>query len=109
MLSVDMPLIKTLTLRRVLHLAGDADIAVIRSADGRVHPLCGLYSKSCRRAIGELIQSGKLRVDNLFSNSRLKVTFLDACDLGCDPMELANINTPEDLSFIRKFLSRPDW
>ena len=102
--SVDTPFVRSEMIR---YLAGfvssDHDVYVFRDAD-RVHPLCGIYSRTVLPVAEKMIMEGRYRMMDLLSCVRTKYVSLEAGDF---PREtLSNINTPEDY---RKILSdRPE-
>lgn len=100
--AVDTPLIKTETLEKLIRLARDVDVAVVRTPDGRPHPLCGIYSKRCLGPILSLLESGRLRVDGLFEEPGVTVRYVEAHELDSSPEEFINLNTPEDFSRARQ-------
>lgn len=102
--SVDTPFVRSEMIR---YLAGfvssDYDAYVFRDTD-RVHPLCGIYSRTVLPVSEKMIREGRYRMMDLLSCVRTKYVSLEA---GGFPREtLSNINTPEDY---RKILSdRPE-
>jgi molybdopterin-guanine dinucleotide biosynthesis protein A len=66
--ACDMPLITTSFIELLLkkHEAGRPDITVPCDADGRVHPLCAIYSVSCLSAVESSLREERLRVDSVF-------------------------------------------
>ncbi len=98
--SVDTPFVRSEMIR---YLAGfvssDYDAYVFRDAD-RVHPLCGIYSRTVLPVSEKMIREGRYRMMDLLSGVRTKYVPLE--DGGFSRETLSNINTPEDY---RKILS----
>lgn len=102
--SVDLPFLETLFLRRLAALAanGGYDIVVPR-VDGRFHPLCAVYSARVRDDMAALVEADKLAPFFLFD--RVRTLAADADLLLADPLlaladpnldTLRNLNTPQD-------------
>jgi molybdopterin-guanine dinucleotide biosynthesis protein A len=106
-LAVDMPLVRTSTLRALLEAAPFEDITVACTPDGRDHPLCGAYSTRCMQPIREMLQRGRYRVDDLMHCPELAVRRIPCAELGCPPEEFSNINTPGELEMVRQRLALP--
>jgi molybdate transport system regulatory protein len=88
--SVDTPLVSTEMIEELYNERSGYE-AVIYHDSGRLHPLCGLYHRSCFNRIEETMSEGQ-RSMKKFVN-RLKVKILD---VGLNEKRLFNINTPED-------------
>jgi len=61
-LPVDVPLVPVEALRRLLSAAGGMNVAVMAEAGGRVHPLCGVYSRGALPALQAALAAGRYRV-----------------------------------------------
>ena len=96
--ACDMPFVRREMIR---YLAGfispDCDACVFRS-EGRVHPLCGIYSRTALPVAEEMIAEGKYRMMELLS--RVRTRYVDLSGSGLAGEALANINTPEDYARI---------
>lgn len=96
--ACDMPFVRSEMIR---YLAGfispDHDACVFRS-EGRVHPLCGIYSRTALPVAEEMIAEGKYRMMELLS--RVRTRYVDLSGSGFAGEALANINTPEDYARI---------
>ena len=92
-LPCDVPLF-TGTLARHLQEVmehSDSDALICVTEDERIHPLCGIYQKSCIPVLEKCLNSGNLRIMDALND--LKVHFYHA---GKDSWQLQNINTPEE-------------
>jgi len=103
--AVDLPLIATSTLQDLIAASKGADITMIRTPDGRKHPLCAVYSKRCIEPARKSLILGLRRVEHLLEYNTLSVRILNSEEIGGIPEEFTNINTPEDMEKARKLLS----
>lgn len=91
--ACDMPFFSGSLADILLNEYAGEDALVCRSADGKLHPLCGIYSKSCLPALEQSVAEGRLKLSRLLET-------LD-CRIFPVPEEygwrLTNVNTPEDL------------
>ena len=71
--------------------ADDCDVLISRTADGRAHPLCAVWRKSCAPVLAAHLRSGDCRLMNAAES--LNVKYLDP---GAYARCLTNVNTPED-------------
>ena len=71
------------------------DAWVCRAADG-LHPLCGVYRKSCLPALQDCLDRGRLRVRLALEAAGGQV--LDMAGSPFPPEVFSNINTPDDLA-----------
>lgn len=91
-LSCDIPFIHQGVLEYLIDSATGYDITIAKS-DSRIHPLIGVYQKTCLPVIKKNLEDKKLKVTGIFS--QLKVRELDMDDF--DAENFRNINSPEDL------------
>lgn len=69
----------------------DAVISV--EANGKVHPLCGVYCKSALPVLEEQILSDRNKVMAVLENLQVKYVTIDS---SIEAQQLSNINTPQD-------------
>ena len=74
----------------------DAVIAV--GADGKIHPLCGVYRKSTLPVLEEQIVSNQNRVMAALKKLQVKYVTIDSPS---ETRQLANINTPQDYEILK--------
>ena len=90
--ACDMPFVRS---GMILYLAGfvspNYDACVFRNG-GRVHPLCGIYSRTALPVAQEMIADGRYRMMELLSGVRTR--YVDLEGGGFAGETLANINTP---------------
>ena len=95
---VDLPLFET-ELFDLIHQAmadfAQADIYVLQSSDGRVHPACGYYRTSALSAAKERIHAQDYRLMSLLRHPDLHTVYVKTENARQDRM-LFNVNTPAD-------------
>ena len=92
----DAPFLHSGFVRRLAHLAGEADIAVPYEG-GRLHPLAAVYRVSVLPVISEMLDAGTLKLSILTERCgcrRVPGSVLRDVDPELD--SLRNINTPEE-------------
>ncbi len=106
-LATDLPLVSD-ALLLALVASPEAEAVVPRTGEGR-HALCGLFLRERVLALArERLAAGELALRDLFA--ALDTRWLEGADLAqLDPdgMALANLNTPEDLARIERWLASP--
>lgn len=97
----DMPLFKHGLAEYILSYAGnDTNVIILSDRNGRVHPLCGYYSKSTMPVLKKQILQGDFRMRNALRELRVKEVSLKH---SVYPDEtVANINTPEEYALLLK-------
>ena len=100
--ACDMPLLDAGAVEAVVEAAlerADRFDVVVPFCGGRTHPMHGAYRKGIAGAIGEMIRSGELRINELLG--RVRTLRLDAgyfSQRGVDiERSVANVNTAGDL------------
>jgi len=73
----------------------EMDALVTVDETGRVHPLCGVYSKRCLPVLEEHLRAGKFKIMRMLEHVSLKTIVLPECFSGS---VFENLNTPEDLA-----------
>lgn len=94
--ACDMPLFSEELAKALIRESEDLDVLICRDREGKLHPLCGVYSKQCLPAIESLIAQGDYRVRNLLKMVPSGFFSLDDSDF-FDAL-LSNVNTPEALT-----------
>lgn len=91
--SCDMPLLQRDLVERFCELFDkDTDAVIAVSADGRTHPLCGVYRKSVVTLLERQILSGNNRLMNVLEQLQVVYIKLDERE----SLQLKNINTQEE-------------
>ena len=104
--ACDMPFLNTELLRYMMNISHDFD-AIIPCIEGEVEPLHAVYSRSCLKIIGKMIESDDLKVRNLLE--QVKVRYVEESEIKpFDPEHLSwfNINTPDDLQRAKEIMNR---
>lgn len=91
--ACDMPWFRSSLAEWLLGEYANEDILICRTNDGRLHPLCGIYTKGCLPVLEENLSRGHLKITKLLEEVNCRI--LDV------PKEFqeqfTNVNTPEDL------------
>lgn len=80
-----------------------APAIAFRDSTGRLHPLCGVYRKTCLPILQESISQGQYRAVEAFF--RLGGSELPLSDTGLPENTLVNLNSPEDIAVYDHFCS----
>ena len=80
---------------------------VVPRIEGKLEPLCAVYSKNCSNPIQRLLEQDELRIDRLFGMVEVKYVEEDEVNR-FDPEHLSffNINSQADLDKARKLATR---
>jgi molybdenum cofactor guanylyltransferase len=97
MLACDLPNLKTPLLQNLVSMAEGYDAAIPLTGDGIIHPLCGVYRKTCLPSVERALKRGANKVIEMFLDDSLAVRWVSPDEGKFDDADLANINTPEDL------------
>jgi molybdopterin-guanine dinucleotide biosynthesis protein A len=96
LLGVDLPLVPTGLLARLVELAADTDAVVPVSQLGP-EPLCAVYGAGCLEPVRHRVASGDLRMTAFWGDVRVREVGPDQLAAFGDPGELfLNVNAPED-------------
>jgi molybdenum cofactor guanylyltransferase len=105
--ACDMPFLNQTVIAQFTSRSATADI-VIAKLDDRLHPMHALYSKRCLPALEEMIRARQLKIQEIVSQSSLRVRYVTEADLlTIDPSghSFYNVNTVADLEAARSLLS----
>ena len=100
--ACDMPFIRKSLVQYLTENIDDADVIVPQTKDG-LQPLHAIYSKNCVNPMRRLIEEGKSKIIDLYSQVNVKI--VDEKDfLRFDPRgeSFINVNTPEELLSVRR-------
>jgi molybdenum cofactor guanylyltransferase len=92
-LSCDIPFINPEILEKLKSQINGHYDAYIPLQNGKEHPLCGIYHRSCLKVFYKALLNGNFKMKDALK--RLKVQYVDI-DLDFWEMVLANINTKEE-------------
>lgn len=92
--SCDMPLIQSSLAKFLCDSMTEAyDAVVVKSEDGRVHPLCAVYRKATVKVFEKQILAGNNRIMGALDKMRVKYVTIDFTK---GAQQLLNVNTPKD-------------
>jgi molybdenum cofactor guanylyltransferase len=100
-LACDLPNLQESFMRKLISLAEGFDAAIPRTKDGLAHPLCSVYRRTCLPYIERALKRGANKVIENFLDSPLSIRWVEPEEGQFDNSDLANINTPEDLSQLK--------
>jgi molybdenum cofactor guanylyltransferase len=100
-LACDLPNLQEFFLRNLISLATGFDAAIPRTRDGLAHPLCAIYRRTCLPSMERALERGANKVIENFLDSSLSIKWVDPDEGQFEDADLANINTPEDLSQLK--------
>ncbi|MEK6410788.1 MAG: molybdenum cofactor guanylyltransferase [Acidobacteriota bacterium] len=93
----DLPFVTAELFKFLLSIPGSQQAIVPVGADGKLEPLCAIYSSEALPAVTDLIARDKKKISLLFDQipTRL-VAFEELRHLAGSPLFFENVNTPED-------------
>src|SRR5262245_23446477 len=97
LLACDLPALHEVMLRRLLDFSEGHDVVIPRTTDGRLHPLCAVYRRTCLDILEQNLRRGINKMTELFRDGSLRIKFVDGSDGRFEDADLRNLNTPEDL------------
>lgn len=106
--ACDMPFLNTLVIRYFVDRRMQSDLIIAKLSNG-LHPMHAVYGKACLPLLEQMIAARNLKIQDLASQSALRVEFVSASDLAAiDPTARSfhNVNTPADLEAARAFTDR---
>jgi molybdenum cofactor guanylyltransferase len=103
-LACDLPNLKQPLLNNLVLLSEGFDVAIPRTSDGLAHPLCAVYRRTCLPYIEQALERGANKVIRNFLDSPFSIRWIGSEEGYFEDSDLANINTPEDLSRFKNLL-----
>ncbi|HSL05951.1 MAG TPA: molybdenum cofactor guanylyltransferase [Nitrospiraceae bacterium] len=106
--ACDMPFLNQAVIAQFTSRRAATDIVMAKLAD-QVHPMHALYGKRCLPVVEQMIQARKLKIQEMASQSSLRVRYVTEADLLIiDPSgrSFYNVNTVADLEAARSLLAR---
>jgi molybdenum cofactor guanylyltransferase len=106
--ACDMPFLNPLVIRYLVNRRMQADMVIAKLSNG-LHPMHAVYGKACLPLLEQMIAARNLKIQDLASQTALRVEFVSASDLAAiDPTARSfhNVNTPADLEAARAFTVR---
>lgn len=77
------------------------DIVAPIDTEGRVHPLCALYHKTCRTEVERRIGVGNRKMEDLLRTDRLRCRLVGPNEHALPDWRFTNVNSPADLARLR--------
>ncbi len=100
-LAVDLPLVPSTLLARLLEESHDADVVVPISPRG-AEPLCAYYGPACLEPIRRRTERGELKMSAFWPDLRVRrLEPRELADLGDPELLFLNVNTPSDFERAR--------
>ena len=87
----DLPLFGRSLARRLAASMDEDTDALVCVSDERIHPLCGIYSKSCLAPMKKCLEAGEYKMMLLIDQIRTR-----HLNIGDSAYMLKNVNTPQD-------------
>ncbi len=103
-LCCDMPLLSSKLLHRLWSLKRGFHVVVPTDHEGRIQPLCGIYSRQCLGVVEDQLGRGVLSILDVLKSGRLKVNVVPGQDLEVDPHTFLNINDRASLRALEDHL-----
>jgi molybdopterin-guanine dinucleotide biosynthesis protein A len=94
LLASDLPRIHLALIKCLREAAPGLDIVVPRTSDGWLHPLCGIYRRSCLQAVESNLRQGNNRVIDLIQETQLRIKILCGEEWPFPDSDLMNLNSP---------------
>ncbi|HKP85876.1 MAG TPA: molybdenum cofactor guanylyltransferase [Blastocatellia bacterium] len=106
LVGCDLPFVTSELFSFLVGLEGDYRAVVPVGADGRLEPLCAVYTTDCLSEVTSLIESGERKVARLFDRIPARfVGFDELSHLKGSSLFFENINTPEEFSSAIKIIT----
>jgi molybdenum cofactor guanylyltransferase len=100
--ACDMPFLKGSVIQYLIEKIEDYDVVVPRTKDG-LQPLHAIYSKNCLTPIRKIMEQKQFKIIDFYP--MVKVNIVEENEfrrLGLARESFLNVNTPEELSLIKK-------
>lgn len=99
LVGCDLPFVTPDLFRLLLTIGEDHNLAVPVGADGKLEPLCAIYSTKVLPIVRLLIAQGERKISKLFERVPTRVVAFDELrNLDGSRLFFENINTPDDYS-----------
>lgn len=98
--ACDIPLFSKELAAALIQASEGFDAVICQDRTGKLHPLCGIYSKQCLPVIEALISQENYRVTSIMK--MVSSTVFSLGDSVFPDMLLSNVNTPEALASLNR-------
>ncbi len=96
-LACDLPGASVDFLRGLVVLSAGYDAVVPRTSDGRAHPVCAVYRRTCLPRMSYYLEIGDNRLLTLLADPALRVRWIAPGEGGFSDTDLLDLNSPEDI------------
>jgi molybdopterin-guanine dinucleotide biosynthesis protein A len=94
--ACDLPGVPEFLLRRLIECSAGYDAIIPCTSNGRLHPVCAVYSRTCLPEIERNLMRGEHQMLAIFRDSLLRVRQLTPGEGGFSDHHLLDVNSPED-------------
>jgi molybdopterin-guanine dinucleotide biosynthesis protein A len=95
--ACDLPFVTSELFAHLLAVADEETSVVPLDREGRLEPLCAVYSKRALDPLTSLIESGERKVSKLLDQIPTRIVKFDEIgELGGADLFFENVNTPEE-------------
>lgn len=94
--ACDLPGVPEFLLRRLIECSAGYDAIIPCTSNGRLHPVCAVYSRTCLPEIERNLMRGERQMLAIFRDSLLRVRQLPPGEGGFSDHHLLDMNSPED-------------
>ena len=98
--ACDMPLFSGELAKAMIQAGEGFDAVICRDSMGKLHPLCGIYSKQCLPVMDSLIAQGNYRIMEI--TKLVPTRIFPLSDFAFSDTLLSNINTPDALASLHQ-------
>ena len=105
--ACDMPFLSPTVIRFLVGLKEEGDLIIPRTEFG-VHPTHALYSRRCLPSIEQMVQTRRLKIQDLLTGSHIRVRVVEVSEIqDADPEghTFFNVNTPGELEAAKRIAS----
>jgi molybdopterin-guanine dinucleotide biosynthesis protein A len=103
--ACDLPCLPAPLLRTLIRCSEGFDAVIPCSSDGRPHPLCATYRRSCLPYLEFNLTNGQNQMIAFLQDPSIKTLWLGPDQGGFSDAHLYNLNTPADLALFRRKIS----
>jgi molybdopterin-guanine dinucleotide biosynthesis protein A len=96
LVACDLPGVPEFLLRRLVECSVGYDAVIPCTSNGRLHPVCAIYNRTCLPAIERNLMRGEHQMLAIFHESLLRVRQLTPGEGGFSDHHLLDMNSPED-------------
>lgn len=95
-LACDLPGASTDFLQYLIDCSADYDVVIPCTSDGRLHPVCAVYRRTCLAQVRQILEIGENRMLSLLEDPKLRVRRVAPGEGLFSEADLFDLNSPED-------------